>query len=61
MTFADTLKIQLKDRLHLLSEALLKGGAKDFTEYKYIVGQMDGLRCALLLVQTITDEDNDDD
>jgi hypothetical protein len=55
------LELQIKDRLYLLSEALLKGSAKDFTEYKYIVGQMDGLRCAMLFIQTLARGDEDED
>lgn len=61
----DQLLKDFEDRKQMLGDALLKGSAADFTEYKYIVGQLRGLEAAQLLVseriKAIHDQNGDKD
>jgi hypothetical protein len=60
MTYADTLKVQIKDMINLISESILNGEVADFANYKYNKGQLDGLNLALLLMESLTDSYDDD-
>ena len=60
MTFADALNLRIKDRIHLLNEAIMKGNVKDFIEYKYIVGQLESLRWTLNEIEIVTQDIEND-
>ena len=60
MTFADALNLRIKDRIHLLNEAIMKGSVKDFNEYKYIVGQLESLRWTLNEIEIVTQDIEND-
>ena len=46
MNDLEYLLIEYKDRMTMLSEALSRGNAASFEEYKYICGQLRGLEAA---------------
>ena len=47
MTFDEAVLRELNGRIDGLKQALFSGGAKDYAEYKYMVGELRGLSLAV--------------
>jgi len=60
MTELDVIKKKIRERLNELADILADGGANDFNEYKYLVGQIHGMALVerdILDLQKIGDEE----
>ena len=59
----DVLLQEYKDRMNMLSEALIRGNCPTIEEYRYICGQLRGLEAACATIVDLkkrTEEDFDD-
>jgi hypothetical protein len=54
---------EYKDRMNMLSEALIRGNCPTIEEYRYICGQLRGLEAACLIITDLKQkqEENFDD
>jgi hypothetical protein len=54
---------EYKDRMNMLSEALVRGNCPTIEEYRYICGQLRGLEAACLIITDLKQkqEENFDD
>ena len=50
MDYLDFLLSEYKDRMNMLSEALIRGNCPTIEEYRYICGQLRGLESACLII-----------
>ena len=59
----DVLIAEYKDRMEMLSEALIRGNCPTIEEYRYICGQLRGLEaaCAVIVDLKQKQEENFDD
>jgi len=57
----EVLRARLNAQIELLEGSLLRGKAKDYEEYRYIVGKLDGLRIAQRELAEADSESNDED
>ena len=46
----DVLLVEYKDRMDMLSEALVRGNCPTIEEYRYICGQLRGLEAACAII-----------
>jgi hypothetical protein len=61
-SFDDAILRELHNRIELLQDALCHGQAKDFSEYKYMVGELRGLALAVGVTKDLAAHlRNDDD
>jgi hypothetical protein len=51
---AEILFKQIDDRISLLTQALASGRAEDYSQYKYICGQIQGLDQARSAIEVLT-------
>ena len=59
----DVLLAEYKDRMNMLSEALIRGNCPTIEEYRYICGQLRGLEAACAVIEDLKnriEEDFDD-
>jgi hypothetical protein len=58
----DVLLAEYKDRMDMLSEALIRGNCPTIEEYRYICGQLRGLEAACLTIVELKNRlENSDD
>jgi len=55
VTFARQACKEIDEQVELVSNALEKGGAKDFAKYKELVGSIAGLRLAHRIITDLAD------
>jgi hypothetical protein len=63
MDYLDYLLKEYKDRMEMLSDALVRGNCPTMEEYRYICGQLRGLEAACLIITDLKQkqEENFDD
>jgi hypothetical protein len=63
MDYLDYLLKEYRDRMDMLSEALIRGNCPTIEEYRYICGQLRGLEAACLIITDLKQkqEENFDD
>jgi hypothetical protein len=63
MDYLDYLLNEYKDRMNMLSEALVRGNCPTIEEYRYICGQLRGLEaaCSIIVDLKQKQEENFDD
>jgi hypothetical protein len=63
MDYLDYLLKEYKDRMEMLSDALVRGNCPTMEEYRYICGQLRGLEAACLIIADLKQkqEENFDD
>jgi hypothetical protein len=63
MTTAFDVVIQeIEERRDVIAQALISGAAKDFPEYKYMTGEVQGLsRAHAFIIDLVKRMENDDD
>lgn len=60
MDYLDYLLKEYKDRMGMLSDAMIRGNCPTMEEYRYICGQLRGLEAACLIITDLKHKQEED-